>query len=190
MDIILFGGIDWTDPRRFPVHHVTEKLASEHRVFYIDNFGGFRDLRWGDLQRGAKKLITAFRRRTGEAEPVRETPRNVTVYQPLILPTPRYPHTIGRLNGYLIARGIQRLMSEHDIQRPVVWTRVATHISWYAIERIDPEVLVYQVVDNFPFNPIIPPSLRDRHARSVERFSKSADLIFASARGLKKKRRG
>ena len=133
MDIIIFGGIDWTDPRRFPVHHVVERLAKEHRVFYVDNFGGVRDLKWGDLKRGISKMATALLRRTGDKEPVRETLPNVRVYQPLILPTPRFPNTIGQFNGYLIARGVQQLIQEYDIQRPVVWTRVATHISWFAI---------------------------------------------------------
>jgi glycosyltransferase involved in cell wall biosynthesis len=188
MNIVLFGGIDWTDPRRFPVHHVAERLAEKHRVFYVDNFGGVRDLRWGDLKRGLQKVKTALQRRTADTEPVRDTPDNVAVYQPLILPTPRLPNTIGRLNGYLIARGVNQVLREHDVRAPVVWTRVATPIAWHAIRRIDPAVLVYQVVDNFPHNPIIPPSLRDMHGAYAERFSRSADLIFASARGLKEKK--
>lgn len=188
MDIIFFGGIDWADPRRLPVHHVVERLAQEHRVFYVDNFGGVRDLRWGDLARGVNKVKTALRRRSGDEEPVRDTPRNVTVYQPLIIPTPRFPNTVGRFNGYLIARGVQRLVQEENIQNPVVWTRVATHIAWFAIQRIDPEVLVYQVVDNFPNNPIVPSSLQSQHERYVSKFTKEADLIFASARGLKEKK--
>ena len=188
MDFIFFSDIDWTDPRRYPVHHVVERLAQEHRVFFVDNFGGVRDLRLGDLKRGFDKVKTALQRRSGDGEPVRETPKNVKVYQPLILPTPRFPNTIGRLNGYLIARGVRRLMQEHNVERPVVWTRVETQIAWSAIRRIEPEMLVYQVVDNFPYNPIIPDSLRDRHAKYAKQFSRSADLIFASARGLKDKK--
>jgi UDP-galactopyranose mutase len=83
---------------------------------------------------------------------------------------------------------VQSLIEEHGIKRPVVWTRVATHIAWNAIQKINPELLVYQVVDNFPHNPIIPASLRDRHAKHAELFSEAADVIFASARGLKKKK--
>jgi glycosyltransferase involved in cell wall biosynthesis len=188
MDIILFSDIDWADPRRYPVHHVVGRLAREHRVFFVDNFGGVRDLRLDDLKRGLGKVETALQRRSGEGEPVRETPKNVTVYQPLIIPTPRFPNTIGRFNGYLIARGVQRLIQEYNIRHPVVWTRVETHIAWFAIRRIDPAMLVYQVVDNFPHNPVIPSSLRDRHAEYADRFSRSADLIFASARGLKDKK--
>lgn len=188
MDIILFGGIDWTDPRRFPVHHTAERLAEKgHRIFYIDNFGGIRDLQWGDIDRAFSKMKAALLRRTSGDEAGYSHP-NIWVYQPFIIPTPRLPNTVGRLSGYLIARGVSKLIQEHSIQQPIVWTRVATHISWFAIRQIAPDLLVYQVVDNFPTNPILPDSLKQQHQEYVDRFSRSADLIFASARGLKEQR--
>ena len=192
MDIILFGGIDWTDSRRLPVHHVTERLAEDHRVFYVDNFGGVRDLRWSDLKRGISKVETALKRRVNaenDAGETKDEDPNITVYQPLIIPTPRFPNTIGRLNGYLIARGVRQLMQEYNIRKPVVWTRVATHISWFAIQRIDPALLIYQVVDDFPNNPFLTEDLKNLHAEYVDKFSTSADLIFASARGLKESKK-
>jgi glycosyltransferase involved in cell wall biosynthesis len=188
MDIILFGGIDWTDSRRFPVHHTAERLADRgHRIFYVDNFGGIRDLQWGDVERAFSKVKAALLRRTSGNESG-YSHQNIWVYQPLIVPSPRLPNTVGRLNGSLIARGVNKLIRKHDVRNPIVWTRVATHISWFAIRRIEPALLIYQVVDNFPTNPILTNSLKQQHQQYVGRFSRSADLIFASARGLKEQR--
>jgi len=44
------------------------------------------------------------------------------------------------------------------------------------------------VVDNFPTSAILSDSLKQQHQEYVDRFSRSADLIFASARGLKEQR--
>ncbi len=48
-----------------PCHHVVERLAKRHRVFYIDNFGGIRDLTWSDAERALRKLRGAGGWKTG-----------------------------------------------------------------------------------------------------------------------------
>ncbi len=55
-DIIFFAGIDWAGGNKMPCHHVAERLANRHRVFYIDNFGGIRDLTWSDCGRALRKI--------------------------------------------------------------------------------------------------------------------------------------
>ena len=44
MDIIFISGIEWYGQNRMPCHHIVELLAKQHRVFYVNNFGGLRDL--------------------------------------------------------------------------------------------------------------------------------------------------
>ncbi|WP_251952451.1 glycosyltransferase [Salinibacter ruber] len=133
-------------------------------------------------------MYNSLLRRFGAGNDGSSNGSGVHVYQPLILPTPRMPNIIGTLNSYIIYKGIKKIINEYRIERPVVWTRVATRISWGAIKRISPKTLVYQVVDDFPNNPFIPESIREQHSRYVEKFSSEADVIFASARGLKEKK--
>lgn len=181
-----------------PCHHVVERLSRRHRVFYIDNFGGIRDLNWSDLNRGLAK----FRRcsspfsvvgRSGNRRSVpakessgrsrAEVAGEIIVDHPVIVPTPRIP-LLQVLNGLWLNHRLKRLVREHRIKNPIIWSRLPTELVWRAISGVDRSLLVYQMIDKFPEHPKIAASLRKRHGFWERNFTESADLVFASARGL------
>ena len=190
-----------------PCHHVVERLAKRHRVFYIDNFGGIRDLAWSDCSRAFRKLRSIISHkdckegRGGAAENGLEKPENsdakegpprvphvpgpmpTTVDRPLIIPTPR-TRLLQVVNGAILNRRIKHLVRTHRIEKPIIWTRLPIELVWRAIRGVDRSLLLYQMIDKFPEHPKIVASLRERHGRWERWFSENADVVFASARGL------
>jgi len=178
-DIIIFGGIDWDGGRKLPIHHVAARLARNNRVFYVDNFGAVRDFWISDIPRALKKTKNIFgKKRKHSME------NDVVVWKQMVVPVPRLPSLIGRLNVFLLRKGMERLVRTYRIKDPVIWTRVPTDLVWRSLEKISRRMLVYQAVDKFPFSPKISVSLRPRLIESEKMFCRSADIVFASARGL------
>ncbi len=192
-----------------PCHHVVERLAKRHRVFYIDNFGGIRDLTWSDCGRAFRKLRGVIGHKAhkggvsendvgrpegsdpGEAlhpSPHAPRPAPVTVDRPLIVPTPR-TRMLQVLNGAILNRRIKRLVRAYGIEKPIIWTRLPIELVWRAIEGVDRSLLLYQMIDKFPEHPKIAQGLRERHGYWERWFSENADIVFASARGLWKEKK-
>ncbi len=184
-DIIIFGGIDWDGKRKLPIHHVAERLNRKNRVFYIDNFGGVRDLSISDISRATDKLFNSMLKRKN----ILSSKKMVTVVRPIVIPTARLPFLLGKINVAILTNVLGRMMRDNIIRRPVVWTRVGTNLVWQSIMGIREKLLVYQVVENFPYSPKINRSLRSRFIESDMKFCKFSDLIFASARGLAEMKR-
>ena len=185
-DVIFFGGIEWNSVVSLPVHHVVRELAKRHRVFYVDNFGGGRPVTFQDLDRiGRKlKLVLSRRKKTGSIAP--ET--SVNIYQPVLVPLPQI-RAISRWNGYMLARGVRRLMRRYTIVDPLIWTRVRTDTAVEAIRRIPHGSLVLQVVDNLSYHPFISGKIRARMLKSDTALTSMANLVFVSASGLLDERR-
>ena len=183
-DIILFGGIDWNGKAKFPVQHVVYELSQRNRVFYIDNFGAIRDFSIRDSRRALQKIRRSFPGLKRTLDKQEDVSGDVIVCQPKIIPTPRLPSTIGRINGLLLRRCLQHLVAKFQIVNPVIWTRVPTMLVWESIRDLNRSALVYQSVDKFPESPKIAKGLKPRFTRSERLFCKAADLVFASAQGL------
>jgi glycosyltransferase involved in cell wall biosynthesis len=187
-DIIFFSGIEWHGQNRMPCHHLVERLSKTHRVFYINNFGALRDLNHHDLSRCFSKVSGLFQGRANPHLQVDDQQIGVTVCQPWVIPTPRLS-LIQTVNVALLRRSLKKLYEEHDIQAPIIWTRLPTPIVWEAIQGMERRLLVYQSIDKFPEHPRIAEDLRDRY-RAVERkFNEQADVVFTSARGLLEEKR-
>lgn len=161
-----------------PCHHVVERLARKHRVFYIDNFGGIRDIHWHDLAR-----LRMLKKRNDVPAVIHRQVEGVKVWRPKIIPIPRFP-LLQKWNGRHLNQFLRTAIAETKVERPIIWTRLPTELVWRAIDGIDRSQLIYQMIDKFPEHPKIAPSLRPRHAKWEQTFAESADLIFASARGL------
>lgn len=188
-DIIFFGGIDWFNKRKLPPHHVVNILSRINRIFYIDNFGGIRALTFKDVPRALKKLKFAVLHKTKNLGNSKNKQKNILVYQPIIVPTARFPRTLGEINNILLKRELTNLVNKYQIKNPIIWTRVPTQVVWDSIKKLDYKLLIYQSVDKFPKSPMMPVSLRPRLAKFESMFCRSADLVFASARGLFKEKR-
>ena len=188
-DIIFIGGMDWDDDRKLPPHHVATRLARNNRVFYIDNFGAVRDFAFSDIPRALRKASKAFKMRRLSLAEHRNEVSKITVWRQMVIPTPRLPSLIGRVNAFLLKRGLKHLCDIYGIKEPVIWTRVPTQLVWRSIESLPHKMLVYQSVDKFPYTPKISESLRPRFVKWEKRFCMSADLVFASARGLFKEKK-
>jgi len=184
-DIVVFGGVDWFNPSKLPIHHLVEKLSKKNRVFYIDNFGTIRDLKTSDFSRVISKLVSIL---PFKNKPQLKTKSSLNsslhVVQPMLFPSPRLPSFIGSFNSFLLKRCLKGLKNQYDIQNPIVWTRVPTKVVWQSINVLNPQVLLYQSVDKFPESPMIPASLKDRFRESEYQFNCYADLVFCSAKGL------
>ena len=182
-DIIFFSGIEWHGQNRMPCHHLVERLSKTHRVFYINNFGALRDLNHHDLSRCFSKVSGLLKGQSNPHLQVNNQQSGVTVCQPWVIPTPRLS-LIQTANVALLRRSLKELYEEHDIQAPIIWTRLPTPIVWEAIQGLERSVLVYQSIDKFPEHPRIAKSLRKRYRDTEQKFNKRADVVFTSARGL------
>lgn len=183
-DIIFIGGIDWHGKYKYSTHHIVERLARNNRVFYIDNFGGRRDLQIKDIARVLNRMGKGFAKRSGPAESGEKQARNIIVVQPLLIPTPRFPDTAGRINRLLLGGKLRSIVERFQISNPVIWNFVPTDVVWYSISDIQRSALIYQSVDNFSSHPLIPESVRPRFSKFEKLFAQSADLVFANARNL------
>lgn len=188
-DIIFFGGIDWFNKRKLPPHHVVNILSRINRIFYMDNFGGIRDLTLRDSLRVFKKLKFVFLYKNKKHILSENKQKKIMVHQPIIIPTARFPRTLGKINNILLKRELTNLVNKYQIKNPIIWTRVPTQLVWDSIKKLNYKLLVYQSVDNFPYSPQIPVSLRPQFAKSEKMFCRKANLIFASGQGLYKKKR-
>jgi glycosyltransferase involved in cell wall biosynthesis len=171
-----------------PCHHLVERLAKQHRVFYVNNFAALRDLDHHDFSRCLSKVSGLFKGRKNPHLYARNHCDGVHVWQPWVLPTPRFA-IIQKINIFLLKSSLQKLYRNYSITKPIFWTRLPTQIVWDAIQGLERSALVYQSIDKFPEHPRIARSLRSRYAESERLFNKYADLVFASARGLYEEKR-
>jgi glycosyltransferase involved in cell wall biosynthesis len=178
--LIFFAGIEWFGQNTMPCHHLVAQLAKEYRVFYIDNFGALRDLTLHDFTRCFNKLKGGI-----GVSPVRCSREidGVEVWQPWVIPTPR-TKLIKAINVCRLKQSLASLYEQYGIQRPIIWTRLASDLAWEVIDALECSVLIYQSIDKFPEHPRIAESLRARYYESERKFNESADIVFASARGL------
>jgi len=183
-DIIFIGGIDWYGKYKYSTHHIVERLARGNRVFYIDNFGGRRDVRLRDIARVLRRAGRLFSKKTRFVQPSENGKRNPVVIQPVLIPTPRLPNSVGRINVRLLRRKLEAAIDQFHMQYPVIWNFVPTDVVWKAVSHLPRSVFIYQSVDNFAAHPLIPRGARERFAKSEEMFAKSADLVFVNARNL------
>jgi glycosyltransferase involved in cell wall biosynthesis len=184
MDIIFIGGIDWYGKYKYSTHHIVERLSLHSRVFYIDNFGGRRDMQIKDLSRILGKMRKVFAKSIRPQQPVESGGANPVIIQPLLIPTPRLPNSVGRLNSYLLSRKLKSLINRFGMQSPVIWNFVPTDVVWDGISGLQRSVLIYQSVDKFSEHPFVPESVRPRFSSFDKRFTQTADLVFTNARNL------
>jgi glycosyltransferase involved in cell wall biosynthesis len=183
-DIIFIGGIDWYGKYKYSTHHIVERLLINNRVFYIDNFGGRRDLQLSDIARVARKIGSIFKFREQPAERAIGGAPNLFVVQSLLIPTPRFPKTAGRFNRFMLSRKLKSIIRRYGIHDPVIWNFVPTDVVWDCLSGIQHGALIYQSVDNFAQHPLIPEPVRQRFLKFEKLFTQSADLVFANARNL------
>ncbi|NIM19653.1 MAG: glycosyltransferase [Candidatus Latescibacteria bacterium] len=183
-NIVYIGGIDWYGKYKYSTHHIVGKLSENNRVFYIDNFGGRRDLRLRDASRILRRIAGSFGRREGSGRRPLGGHSYPVIVQPVLVPTPRLPDAIGRMNSALLARALNRIIDRYNLRDIVMWTCVPTDVVWDSISRVPHRVLVYQCVDKFSGHPLIPDSVRSRFSAYEEMFTRSSDLVYANARGL------
>jgi len=188
-DIIFLGGVDWFNKYKLPRHHTAKILSRTNRIFYIDNFGGGRDLTFKDTQRALKKLKFAVLHKIRNSENIENKQKKIVVYQPIIIPTARLQMTVGKVNNILMQWQLKRLINKYQIKNPIIWNNVTTQVVWDSVKKLDYKLLIYQSVDKFSNSPMIPTSLRPQFSKLERMFCQLADLVFVSARGLFEEKR-
>jgi len=186
-DIIFFSGIEWHGQNRMPCHHLVERLAEGHRVFYVNNFGALRYLDRHDFGRCLDKIRGLFKGKKNPHAQV-EPATSVIVWQPWVIPSPRLG-LVGFINKYLLRWSLRKLYRKYEISQPIIWTRLPTDLVWAVVTRLQRQLFIYQSIDKFPEHPRISDNLRARYRTVERRFNIEADVVFTSARGLWEEKR-
>jgi glycosyltransferase involved in cell wall biosynthesis len=184
-DHVFISDVDWRDHRNLSVHHVVRILCESERVFHVDSVGGFRRLGWRDLGRVGLKLRRMLSGQTGSAT---AGPREPIIVQPMSIPDPWVTVYWPAMNARLLGSAIHRMVDRHRIQRPVVWTRVASESVWRAISTLEYSALVYYVTGEERLSPRLDRMVRAHIERWDLHFTERADLVCLSAAGLADRR--
>lgn len=186
MDIIFLSAVDWHQPVKLPVHHVVRELSKKHRVLYVDNWGGARWPRLGDLRRVATRLKNNMNGQKGE----RLVPSYSGLWfvHPLIIPSLQWPIVL-RFNKTWLLRQIHEKVQALGFRDLVVWSRVPTDFGLSIGQSLHGLCLLYQSTEKYSEAPTIPDRFRARFEAADRAWSKSADLVFASANNLAQEKR-
>lgn len=184
-DHIFISDVDWRDDRNLSVHHLVRILRERERVFYVDSVGGFRRLGLQDLRRVGRKIRQMLSDHGG---PAPTDSRGPIIVQPMSIPDPWVTVRWPSLNARLLRSAIHRVVGRHRIERPVVWTRVASEAVWQAISTLERSALVYYVTGEERLSPWLGRTVRAHIERWDLLFTEHADLVCLSAAGLTDRR--
>lgn len=172
MNIIYFSSVEWNYTWQRP-QQIASRLARFGHLLYISPLG-LRAIQWHDAGRIARRL--AFRlthQTTWKAEPL-------TVYTPLVfLPFPHNP-LANRINGRALHKTIQSWMRWLNISKPIVWIGTPSLAALTAVQGLNPRLIIYDCLDNFPLFHSAPLRIIEAEQQIVAQ----AELVFAAASEL------
>ncbi|AWB90830.1 glycosyltransferase [Aeromicrobium chenweiae] len=138
--VIVLGTADWDQPIATNQHYVTNELAKEFDVRFIESIGLRRpEWRLRDLRRIGRRLAALVTRREASAGVPRRR-EHIKVITPLILPI--HTGAFARVNQYLLGRVMDRA-AQGVAPAKLLWTY--SPVTYGAEERFDG--FVYHCVD-------------------------------------------
>lgn len=177
MDIVCFASADYEEPNWVNAQHLMTRLASRHRVLYVNSLGLRAPRATGrDLRKIARRLRPGGLRRP---DPSRE----LFVLSPLALPPVRGAWA-ERLSAALLSARLSGSLARLGFSRPVAWAFLPTAAP--VVERLALGPVIYHCVDAYEANPgadrAIVRALEDRLlARSRVVIASSAPLAVRFA---------
>jgi teichuronic acid biosynthesis glycosyltransferase TuaH len=138
--VVILGTADWDQPIATNQHYLTNELAKDFDVRFVESIGLRRpELRIRDVRRMAGRLAKMVRRRSASGS--RGRPRDhITVVTPFVLPL--HSGLCARLNRHLLRRVIDRALAGASSTK-ILWTY--SPVTYGVEERFDG--FVYHCVD-------------------------------------------
>lgn len=169
LDIVCVGFSDWNGELLTNDRHLALRLASRHRILYVESLGLRRP------QLGSGKDLRRITRRVvrGVAPPKLED--GVHVLSPLVLPAHHHP-AAARLNRAILPRLVRAGVRQAGMRDPVLWSFVP-HAE-VLIDALRPRRVLYQITDDHGAKKGID---ADAFYAAERRFAPRADVIMASA---------
>lgn len=175
VSVVYFGGADWSF-RREPQHYILEEVVKRGgSAYYVENTG----VRWPritEAHRISARLARALRSAPSGAS---VTERGVRVISPIAIPI--HPsRLVRRINARLVTAQIRR--AAHGLRGTTVisWISLPNWTTVDVTERLDPELVLYYVGEEFAAVPGAHPTVRESERHAL----KLADIVFATSRRL------
>ena len=176
-EVIIIASAPWEHHGKLNCHQIAERLASSHRVLYVESPGLRRPhLRHGPdlrklLHRGVRWGSNLFR------GPLSIHDR-LHVISPAVLPSHGGRRT-ARLNQTLFGSAIARAARRLGFRNPLLWVFLPTGM--YAVRAFPARPVIYHCVDDYAGNPGVNISaVESLEAQLLER----ADLVLATSQPL------
>ncbi len=173
--IVCFANIDWRDVKQR--HQILmEGLSGPNRAIFFVETLGVRAPRLGalDARRVVRRLLNAFKpKRTDEGNGA-----DVKVVSPIVAPE-GWPLG-GALNRTFFHRRVMRQLNLPEENPTIAWVYLPTKGVTDLLDRLDPEVIVYDCTINFQHHPAAPTDIQRTEGQLLRR----ADVVFADAESL------
>jgi hypothetical protein len=170
-DIVCFSN-DW-DGDPLSKTHIMKILARDNRVLWVNSIGNRAPrASVSDARRAWKKLSDVAR---GLTEPV----KNLHVLAPLYVPA-YGSEAVRRANGELLRLQVRRAMRRLGMRRPISWSFLPSAAT--VAGRLDEELVVYHVVDEFSAFSDASQHVAELEARLLRRRTSSSPPRRSSSR--------
>ncbi|HEY1595409.1 MAG TPA: glycosyltransferase [Thermoleophilaceae bacterium] len=170
-DIVCVGFADWDTDLRTNQHHLMARLGQGNRVLFVESMGLRQpQLSSRDLRRIARRLVRGV-------QPPRAAD-GVHVLSPLVIPLHRYG-AVRAINKRLLPWLVRRAARRLGMSAPILWAYVPQ--AEVLIDSLRPSKVVYHCVDDMANQKGIDGA---SFRAAEERFTKEADLVFATSAPL------
>jgi len=181
-DVVFISNIEWS--LQWQRHQIFATFFSHmcRQCIFVESHGK-RNPELKDLPRILGRVFRFISRRG--KKPLKKAdknlPENLVVISPLVLPS---THRIFRtINGIVFIPSLVRSIKKLGVQKPIIMNYLPTQTSIELIQRLDPCLVVYDCVENFPEYPGVPGDI----AKIEEHMFESADLVFTDSNFLYEK---
>jgi glycosyltransferase involved in cell wall biosynthesis len=175
--IICFGGEDWWYHHPHSKAHLMRRFArAGNKVIFLNSISlGLPSLAHKDILPRISRKLRSY------SKLARQTSEGITVVSPASLPF--FGSSAARaINRGLLRAQIQRLMSNRNFSKPILWIAIPTAAEM--IGCFDESLVIYHISDKYDANTMDhatdPAAIRKLHEKAIA----GADLIFYSGRKL------
>lgn len=179
MDVVFLSNIEWT--LQWQRHQIFATFFAQicRKVIFVNSHGK-RNPTFKDIPRVLDRALRFVRTRGIKKQKKEDhnLPENLIVVSPLV-----FPSTYGifrRINRILFIPILVRSIKNQGIENPLVMNYMPTQTSRDVIQKLNPRLVVYDCVENFPEYPGVP-----RDTAEIEKnIFGSADLVFTDSKFL------
>lgn len=162
--ILILSSVEWDSAWQRHQVFATQWAAAGHEVFFVENTG-FRSPGLRDAKRLTQKLAGLTRLQPSVRRPL---PKNIHIINPLVLPPTA--SAMRRINENLLVPRLTDQLTRQGL-RPgalaIAYLPTATTLT--LLDRVRPEITIYDCVDNFFGHPTPPKDLAETEKALVRR---------------------